>query len=76
MLPNSDSDMKTKMVASNAFENLLKQVQSSNLNFLMDLSPFSAVIEHETNHWCLHFIFSLLLIQGIAVPREYREVKI
>ena len=32
------------MVASDAFENLLKQVQSSNLNFRMEISPFSAVI--------------------------------
>ena len=44
MLQNLDSDKKIKMVASDAFENLLKQVQSSNLNFRMEISPFSAVI--------------------------------
>ena len=44
MLQNLDSDKKIKMVASDAFENLLKQVQSSNLNFRMEISPFSPVI--------------------------------
>ena len=32
------------MAASNKFDNLLKQVQSSNLNFRIELSPFTAVI--------------------------------
>ena len=32
------------MNASNSFENNIHQVQNSNLNFKIDLSPFSAVI--------------------------------
>ena len=32
------------MTASETFENLLKQVQSSYLNFKIELSPFSAII--------------------------------
>ena len=39
----SDSDTTT-MAATLAFEAILSQVQTSNLNFRIELSPFSAVI--------------------------------
>ena len=41
---DSDLDKLATMAAANQFENLLRQVQSSNLNFRIELSPFSAVI--------------------------------
>ena len=44
MYRNSNSDYNTKMAAASAFDSILNQVKLSNLNFYMELSPFSAVI--------------------------------
>jgi hypothetical protein len=40
----SDSDNNQTMVANRMFESVLNQVKASNLNFLVQQSPFSAVI--------------------------------
>ena len=40
--PDSDSNMA--MLASNAFENIIDQIRTSNLNFHLQMSPFSASI--------------------------------
>ena len=39
-----DSDRNSTMIAENTFANIIQQVQSSNLNFQLQLSPFSAMI--------------------------------
>ena len=44
MQPNIDSDKKSTMLASKIFQQILDQVQSSNLNFQLLVSPFSAQI--------------------------------
>ena len=41
---NISSDFNTTMAASLTFEAILKEVQTSNLNFRIEMSPFSAVI--------------------------------
>ena len=40
----SDSDRNLAMLASNAFANIINQIQTSNLNYQLQLSPFSAYI--------------------------------
>ena len=40
----TDSDMNHTMLASRTFDDILKGIQSSNLNFQMQVSPFSAQI--------------------------------
>ena len=44
MKQNSDSDFNPAMLANNAFETLIDQVRNSNLNFQLQMSPFSAQI--------------------------------
>ena len=44
MNPSQNSCSDPTMVASNTFEFLLDQIKSSNLNFQLQLSPFSAII--------------------------------
>ena len=44
MIRNSDSDITSTMAASKAFDKILDCVKSSNLNFCLQLSPFSANI--------------------------------
>ena len=44
MYNNLNSDINLTMAASQAFEGILNQVVSSNLNFHLEQSPFSAVI--------------------------------
>ena len=44
MEQNNNSDTNTAMLASQAFYNILDQIQSSNLNFMLQVSPFSAQI--------------------------------
>ena len=39
-----DSDRNLAMLASNAFENIINQIRTSNLNFQLQMSPFSACI--------------------------------
>ena len=39
-----DSDNDATMLASNAFHGILSQIQSSNLNFHLQISPFAALI--------------------------------
>ena len=39
-----DSDNDATMLASNAFHGILSQIQSSNLNFQLQISPFAALI--------------------------------
>ena len=39
-----DSDRNLAMLASNAFENIIDQIRTSNLNFQLQMSPFSACI--------------------------------
>ena len=41
---DSDSDFNPTMAASKAFDQILEYVKSSNLNFCLQLSPFSANI--------------------------------
>ena len=43
-MENSDSDFDPTMAASVVFENVINQVKLSNLNFRMELTPFSASI--------------------------------
>ena len=38
------SDLDTTMLAKNAFDEILEMIKTSNLNFQMNLSPFSASI--------------------------------
>ena len=38
------SDVTPTMVASQAFDSILQQIQTSNLNFQLQISPFSANI--------------------------------
>ena len=40
----SDSDRNPTMLASNAFENIIDKIRYSNLNFQIQMSPFSAYI--------------------------------
>ena len=40
----TDSDQNSAMMASNTFDRLLREIQSSNLNFQLQVSPFSAQI--------------------------------
>ena len=40
----TDSDLTPTMAAANTFNNILQQIQSSNLNFQLQISPFSAYI--------------------------------
>ena len=40
----TDSDLNSAMCPSTAFYNILNQIQASNLNFQLQISPFSAVI--------------------------------
>ena len=40
----TDSDTNSAMLASNVFYKIIEQIQSSNLNFHLQLSPFSAKI--------------------------------
>ena len=44
MYRNSDSDFNLAMAASESFEALINQVRLSNLNFRMEMTPFSARI--------------------------------
>ena len=44
MKESSDSDRNLAMLASNAFEQIIDQIRSSNLNFHLQMSPFSAQI--------------------------------
>ena len=44
MNKNINSDLNPTMVASRTFDNILYQIQSSNLNFQLQISPFSANI--------------------------------
>ena len=39
-----NSDFDYTMLASNAFDYLLNQIRSSNLNFHLQMSPFSAIV--------------------------------
>ena len=39
-----DSDRNLAMLSSNAFENIINQIRTSNLNFQLQMSPFSACI--------------------------------
>ena len=39
-----DSDLNPTMLASATFDNIIKQILSSNLNFQIQISPFSANI--------------------------------
>jgi hypothetical protein len=38
------SDTNPTMVASRTFDSILQQIQSSNLNFQLQISPFSAIL--------------------------------
>ena len=40
----NSSDLNPTMLAGKMFENILHQIQTSNLNFNLQLSPFSALI--------------------------------
>ena len=44
MKENSNSDYNIAMLASDAFETLIDQIRNSNLNFHLQMSPFSAQI--------------------------------
>ena len=44
MKENSNSDYDIAMLASDAFETLIDQIRNSNLNFHLQMSPFSAQI--------------------------------
>ena len=44
MKPNIDSDFNPTMIASNLFETIIDNIRSSNLNFQLQMSPFSAQI--------------------------------
>ena len=44
MKQNSDSDYNPVMLANNAFEAVIDQIRNSNLNFHLQMSPFSAQI--------------------------------
>ena len=44
MIKKTDSDFNPTMASSKAFDQILESVKSSNLNFCMQLSPFSANI--------------------------------
>ena len=44
MIRSSDSEIHSTMAASKAFDKILDCVKSSNLNFCLQLSPFSANI--------------------------------
>ena len=41
---NNSSDEHSTMAASLSFEAILRDIQASNLNFWIEMSPFSAVI--------------------------------
>ena len=41
---HSDSDISAAMIASQTFDEILQMIQKSNLNFLLQVSPFSANI--------------------------------
>ena len=44
MEKEQDSDLQPAMLASEAFHKILNMIQSSNLNFQLQVSPFSAQI--------------------------------
>jgi hypothetical protein len=44
MPQNRISDLDTAMFAKRSFDSILEQVQASNLNFQLQISPFSATI--------------------------------
>ena len=44
MKQNTDSDYNPTMVASFAFETIIDNIRNSNLNFQLQMSPFSAQI--------------------------------
>ena len=41
---HSDSDISAAMIASQTFDGILQRIQKSNLNFVPQVSPFSANI--------------------------------
>jgi len=43
-ITDSDMNLTTTMLASRAFDKILQEIQSSNLNFQLQMSPFSAQI--------------------------------
>ena len=43
-MENSVSDLKPTMLAKTAFDKILEEIQSSHLNFQLQMSPFSASI--------------------------------
>ena len=43
-MTDSDMNLTTTMLASRAFDKILQEIQSSNLNFQLQMSPFSAQI--------------------------------
>ena len=44
MKENTDSDLNPTMLASNLFDNIINNIRSSNLNFQLQMSAFSAQI--------------------------------
>ena len=64
MKQTNDSDLNPAMLASIAFETIIDKIRNSNLNFQLQLSPFSAQISLKKS----------LVIEKTGVPRLPRAV--
>ena len=64
MEQTNDSDLNPAMLASIAFETIIDKIRNSNLNFQLQLSPFSAQISLKKS----------LVIEKTGVPRLPRAV--
>jgi chromosome segregation ATPase len=67
------SDKNPTMVAKKSFENILEQIQSSNLNFQLQLSPFSANISLKKS-FIKDKSGNLLLPQNAGCKQKDQEV--
>ena len=68
------SDLDTTMLAKNAFDEILEMIKTSNLNFQMNLSPFSASISLKKS--LIRGKFGIVLALTPVNPASQKEFSI
>ena len=78
-----DSDINFAMIASNTFDRILQEIQTSNLNFQLQVSPFSAqislkksLVKDRKGSYCLQSESSMSRTESEILILQNKNLKI
>ena len=78
-----DSDINYAMIASNTFDRILQEIQTSNLNFQLQVSPFSAqislkksLVKDRKGSYCLQSESSMSRTESEILILQNKNLKI